>query len=60
MGETLLKPSELAKRLSVSTATVTKWRRTGVIPSIKINAVTFRFEPSEVIEALRRREGGAN
>lgn len=52
----LLKPSELAENLKVSTATVTKWRRAGLIPSIKINATVYRFDYLEVVAALRARE----
>jgi excisionase family DNA binding protein len=55
----LLKPFELAERLKVSRATITKWRRSGRIPTIKINATVYRFDYAEVVAALRRNGGTA-
>ena len=55
----LLTPEELADRLKISTATVTNWRRTGVIPFIRINSTTYRYEFSEVLQSLRTRSAAA-
>jgi len=54
----LLRPFELAERLKVSTATITKWRRAGRIPAIQVNATVFRYDYTEVLQALRRKPAG--
>ncbi|MBE7465578.1 MAG: helix-turn-helix domain-containing protein [Planctomycetes bacterium] len=51
----LLKPDELADRLKVSTGTITKWRKAGIVPAIRINATTYRYDYTSVLDALKRR-----
>lgn len=51
----LLTPGQLAARLSVSAGTVTRWRRQGLIPSIRINSTVYRFDLGEVLSTLKAR-----
>lgn len=48
----LLSCGEIADRLHVAPATVLKWARQGIIPTIRIHR-TLRFDPAEVETALR-------
>ena len=45
----------LAKRLGVTPDTVRQWRRSKLIPAVKINSTTIRYDPAEVIAALKSR-----
>lgn len=49
----LLTPGELAQRLKVTRATVTRWRRAGRIPAIRINQAVYRFDYENVLNTLR-------
>jgi excisionase family DNA binding protein len=44
MTERFLTKKEIARQLSVTTRTVDKWRRNGVIPFVKLSG-TVRFSP---------------
>ena len=55
----LITTAELADRLRVTSATVVKWRRQGIIPALRINATTYRFDPNDVLAALRARTTAA-
>ncbi len=46
---------EVAKRLKVTTRTIDLWVAGKVIPSIKINNNSIRFNWSKVIEALENK-----
>lgn len=52
----LLTADELAARLRVAPSTITRWRRQGIVPAIRINCTTFRFEFDHVLAALRSRD----
>lgn len=55
----LLTANELAQRLRLKSEMVRSWARDGTIPSYRLGHKTIRFDPVEVIEALRvRRSGG--
>ena len=56
MAEQLLKISEVAKRLGVSTGTVRAYSEKGLIPVVKLPSGHRRFRPSDV-EDLRRKMG---
>jgi excisionase family DNA binding protein len=53
MPTELLTPGELADRLKVTRATITKWRKLGRIPFLRVNATVYRFDYEAVLEALR-------
>lgn len=46
---------ELARALRVTPETVRLWRRAKLIPAIRINPTTIRYDTSEVIAALKSR-----
>ena len=46
---------ELAKRLGVTLETVRQWRRSNLIPAVKINSTTIRYDAAEVIAVLKAR-----
>lgn len=54
--EQLLTAEELGRRLRLGPDTVKLWARRGLIPSIRATSKTLRFDPSEVMRALRRRD----
>lgn len=66
MSDELLNADELASVLDVRPATVRKWARDGLIPSIRLSAKTIRFCYGDVLAALRElatqrnREGTSN
>ena len=47
---TFLRVSELAEELSVSTSTVRRWLRAGVLPSVRVGR--FRLVPREALQGL--------
>lgn len=51
---------EVANRLRVQPATVRRWSREGLIPTVRIRAKVLRFDFSEVMRALRRRDEEVN
>ena len=55
MEKALLKPREIAHALRVAVTTIARWRQRGIIPCIRVNATTFRYELSAVVNALRAR-----
>jgi len=55
----LVTADELAARLRVRPDTVRRWARTKLIPAIRVSAKVMRFDPADVIRALRNR-GKAN
>lgn len=56
MADELITQDELARRLGVSTHTVARWRRRGLIPSRRLGTRLLRFDYHEVQAALERRE----
>lgn len=57
-GQTYVKPSELAKMLSVSEQSIRNWTKNGTIPKeaiLKVGSV-YRFDQKKVIEALQHKE----
>jgi predicted site-specific integrase-resolvase len=50
----LLTAAELAARLSVRPATIRVWARAGMIPAVRLTPKVVRFEPGDVLAALRR------
>lgn len=41
-------PRDVATIFNVSTATVRNWRRSGLLPSIRLNSRLHRFDPADV------------
>ncbi len=54
MGCELLTAEELGKRLRLTTETVRRWAREGMIPAIRISPRVVRFDPVDVEVALRQ------
>ena len=52
----LVTTAELARVLSVGSDTIARWRTSRVIPFIRINRTTVRYDVTEVIAALKRRQ----
>ena len=52
----LIGPDGLGKILGVSTALVRRMWKEGRIPGVPISRNILRFDPDEVVEALRRTE----
>ena len=48
----LLTPSELAGRLRISSSTLRKWAKDGLVPKVQIKAGTFRYDPEAVVQAM--------
>lgn len=59
----IIAPKELARRLSITPATLRKWVRAGIVPEIKVSATVRRFDFEAVVAALekssRSQNGGA-
>jgi excisionase family DNA binding protein len=53
--ERWLRSKELAGFLGVQPDTVRRWARAGMIPAVRISRRVMRFEPDQVVRALRRR-----
>ena len=51
----LITADELGKRLNLSTDTIRKWARAGIIPCLKLSGKVVRFDSTEVEDALRKR-----
>lgn len=45
---------ELARIVGVTADTIARWRRADLIPSVWINRRTIRFDPDDVIAALKQ------
>ncbi len=54
MGK-LLTTRQLAAQLQVSPDTVRSWVRSGLIPEVRLSPKVRRFDPAEVLRALRER-----
>lgn len=52
--ETLLRASDLARRLSCGKSTVYKLAKEGQIPTVKIGRTGVRFDLGSVLDALQR------
>jgi len=61
MGE-LVTAEEIAESVRVAPDTVKLWTREGLIPAVRINSRTIRYDPADVFAALKKRsqEGGAS
>lgn len=51
---TLIKKKELARRLSVSTATIDNWVSKRLIPYIQVTSRFYLYEFDAVLEALKK------
>lgn len=45
---------ELARIVSVTSDTIARWRRADLIPSVRINRRTIRFDLDDVLAALKQ------
>jgi len=54
----LLTIEEVAEMLSVSVATVRKWKSNGLIPYVKLGG-TLRFLPSDISEVVKLSANGS-
>ena len=50
---TLLRASEVARRLDVDRSTIYRWAYEGKIPCVRLPGDTIRFHPEELEEWLR-------
>lgn len=57
--ECLITGVQLAKRLDVGGETIRQWRKRGLIPFIKINSRTIRYDWWDVVATLKAREPDA-
>jgi len=55
-GTELVTTAELARIVRVGTDTIARWRKSRLIPFIRINRTTVRYDIGEVIDALKRRQ----
>ena len=55
MDKVLLTTREMARFLRISTGTIDKYRRRGLIPYIKLANGQVRFEQREIIKWVRER-----
>lgn len=55
----LLTVAELADRLQLAASTLTKWRRRGTIPALRLSAKVYRYDYLDVVAALRSRSAAA-
>jgi hypothetical protein len=55
----ILCSDQLARRLSVRTAAVLIWAKRGLIPCIRLNDKTIRFDWMAVLAALRGRQSSS-
>ena len=46
---------QLALALSVTPETIRRWRISGLIPSMRINSTTIRYDIEQVVAELKRR-----
>ncbi|WP_076263171.1 BldC family transcriptional regulator [Intrasporangium flavum] len=53
----LMTPAEVARLFRVSVTTVTKWARSGLLPSVRTLGGHRRFERRDVLEHLERTHG---
>ncbi len=53
----LISSADLAKRLGVAPSTVCQWVREGLIPAVRIRSNLFRYDYSNVREALDELRG---
>jgi excisionase family DNA binding protein len=60
MPPIFLNARELAARLDVTYATVTRWVRLGKVPFVRDGRRRLLFNLDTVLEALRRRDRGSN
>ena len=55
----LMTPAEVARLFRVSVTTVTKWARSGLLPSVRTLGGHRRFDRRDVLEHLERTHGAA-
>ncbi len=53
----LMTPAEVARLFRVSVTTVTKWARSGLLPSVRTLGGHRRFDRRDVLEHLERTNG---
>lgn len=56
----LVSTGELAEALSISTRTIARLKRAGIITPIQITAACIRYDVAEVLQQLREQEGVQN
>jgi hypothetical protein len=52
----LVTTAELARIVRVGADTIARWRKSRLIPFIRINRTTVRYDVGEVFDALRQRQ----
>ena len=52
---TLVTAEEIARLIGVTRRTISAWARKGKIPRIKITGKVVRFDPDQVVRALKSR-----
>jgi len=55
----LVTTAELARIVRVGSDTIARWRKLRVIPFIRINRTTVRYDINEVLDALKQRQQSA-
>ncbi|WP_323097019.1 BldC family transcriptional regulator [Intrasporangium sp. YIM S08009] len=55
----LMTPAEVARLFRVSVTTVTKWARSGLLPSVRTLGGHRRFDRRDVLDHLERTNGAA-
>ena len=56
-ADEILKKTETAERLKISTRTLDEWMRAGRVPFIKVGKKTVRFRWADVLDHLHRNYG---
>ena len=53
MDKKIVTAAELAEQLSLKAKTIRDWARQGKIPALRMSPKVIRFDPDEVIRALK-------
>ena len=55
MTKRILTACQMADQLGLKESTIRKWGKSGLIPVIKPTAKVIRFDPKDVVAALKQR-----